>query len=60
MQICCDRCVLPVAPLMLLLECGHLFQFVSLAADLSLLPVDDLSVFRQLILPARTLVLQTL
>lgn len=49
-----------LVPLMLLLECIDLFHLLPLAADLSFLPVDDLSVLAQLVLPAWTLVLQTL
>lgn len=47
-------------PLMLFLERGDLIHFLFLAADLSFLPVDDLPVLAKLVLPARTLVLETL
>lgn len=46
-------------PLVLFLERGDLFKLLSLAADLALLPVDDFPVLVQLVLPARTLVLET-
>lgn len=52
-------CVRANLPLMLLLERRHLCQLLSLATDLTLLPVDDFPVLAQLVLPARTLVLQT-
>lgn len=53
-------CVRACVPLMLFLECCDLSQLLSLVADLTFLPVDDFPVLAQLVLPARTLVLQTL
>lgn len=47
-------------PLMLLLERGDLVHFLFLPADLGFLPVDDLPVLAELVLPTRTLVLETL
>lgn len=47
-------------PLVLFLKRGDFIHFLFLAADLSFLPVDDLPVLAQLVLPAWTLVLKTL
>lgn len=47
-------------PLMLFLERDDLIHFLLLPADLGFLPVDDLPVLAKLVLPARTLVLETL
>lgn len=45
---------------MLFLKRSDLIQFLFLAADLSFLPVDNLPVLAQLVLPAWTLILKTL
>lgn len=51
-----NQCESVFVPLMLILERRDLVQLFSLPADLSFLPVDDLPVLTQLVLPAWTLI----